>query len=167
LQLIYTKDGRCFYSETAGSQVTGEANINTVFDKFSVEVYCDGEPIQDPSAYSVIYSIFDDTKTSPMLKVVKEDEVRKIKLNTTKPDENSDVETIVTWNGVDPTATAVQAEISVGNTDSVFDKKEIIYTYYPIEVLYVDRLSFEGNVVPHMKDGFNKVLYGSDCTNPQ
>lgn len=167
LQLIYTKDGRCFYSETAGSQVTGEANIDTVFDKFSVEVYCDGEPIQDPSAYSVIYSIFDDTKTSPMLKVVKEDEVRKIKLNTTKPDEDSDVETIVTWNGVDPTATAVQAEISVGNTDSIFDKKETIYTYYPIEVLYVDRLSFEGNVVPHMKDGFNKVLYGSDCTNPQ
>ena len=171
LQLGYSSrgNGQQYYAKAPGEKVI-PADYNTIFN-FNVKVYCNEvddnlESIVDPSKYNVYWSIFDsfNENINPLLEC--KNNIIKIKQREDKQNGSQ-------------TSTIIQARITIGTEEdesqiwgedvSDDNKKENIYAYYPIEVTYIGEAVAvpENFYLPHITDGYDKVLYASDGTNPQ
>lgn len=170
LQLAYV-NGLGWYKNKGGIAGNYLEPINDTLD-FGIKVYCDGTNITDYSdRYSVAQSLFDAIS----LKNPAKENTLALKVVQGEPGKFS-TNGVLTKDSI--SCTVIQAEITVNNTvdgkevSTLFDGKgkEKIYCYYPVEVAYIgDKKSFkEGEVkIPYIADGFSKVLYASDSTNPQ
>lgn len=138
-----------------------------VTNQMSVEVY-KGSTILDSSIErKVEWSIFDQKATTPFLTI---DENGILSIDSTKG--WTDANTIF--------CTIIEAKIKVGNegTDmgttsegESVKSQEVLYCYYPIEITRLGynsgiSLDTKASLVPHLADGFDKVLYSEDGKNP-
>ena len=112
-----------------------------------VSVYCDGTLLT--TGYSVLWSIFDNSVTKPLFAI-----------------SSSGVLSYLGSSWSDDTSTIIEAKITVGNS-GVTNSQEVIYAYYPIEITYLPNSNYESGVIPNLINGFSKVLYAADGTNPQ
>ncbi len=169
LQLAYVNE-LGWYKNKGGIAGNYLEHINGTLD-FGIEVYCDGINITDYSdRYSVAQSLFDATSLKNPAKE------NTLALKVVGGSGKFTTNGVLTKDSI--SCTIIQAEITVNNTiegkeaSTLFggEGKEKIYCYYPVEVAYLgDNKSFkEGEVkIPYIADGFSKVLYASDSTNPQ
>lgn len=170
LQLAYVNE-LGWYKNKGGIAGNYLEPINGTLD-FEIKVYCDGTNITDDSdRYNVAQSLFD----AASLKNPAKENTLALKVVQGEPGKFS-TNGVLTKDSI--SCTVIQAEITVNNTvdgeeaSTLFNGKgkEKIYCYYPVEVAYLgDKKSFkEGEVkIPYIADGFSKVLYASDSTNPQ
>ena len=166
-----------YYASAPGNSV--QKIIEDISFPFNVKVYCNEissenqDPVLDPNEYSVSQSIFDSNCDVPMPVLIAENN-KNIKIR--KDSEGNFYDQKGT-----ASTTIVQAIISVGNESKIQDKdkdgkevpkenqKETIYAYYPVELIYIGEAIEPSSdfYFPHIADGYDKVLYASDCTNPQ
>ena len=163
LQLTYI-DGKGWYYNsdgTAGGTLKPFASDNLILD-FGFKVYCDAGQIDKEAQgsdkdLSVKQSIFDSQIENGSVLEITEDNTVKLK---------NDVIT-----GADY-PTVLQGEICVGNKGESLSgqNQQIIYCYYPVEICYVKAeadKTLSSTTTPYIADGYTKVLYASDGTNPQ
>ena len=124
---------------------------------FSIQVYCNGEP-DNSEVRSVTQSMFNENMTNAKT-VMTPDNVNPLIGNLA-------VKAGATQDGVQDTSNIIQAKVNVGPAGDNVKPQEVIYIYYPIEISYITYPIYN-KAVPNIKGGFDKVLYGSDGTNPQ
>lgn len=151
LKFIYnTNNGVLYYYDTLDNKVySWTSRSRDIYP----EVYQDGVLLSS-TKYDITYSLFDKSNTSACFNVSKNtDDSARLSLDYNNLPSVSNL-----------SCNVLQAEITVkiGN-DSLADKEEIIYAYYPLELTITN---FTPNVVPSIDGGFGEVMYAMDGTNP-
>ena len=157
LQLIHITNGEkagWYYNKNGyvGGELVSAENYKF---QFGIKLYCNGEVRDLTDSDEVNQNTFDEFTTHPKLK---HDSGDKFII-----DENA---------SEDKFCTIIYAEIKVGNVGALYEDgtdQEIIYAYYPVEVITItssDTYDITKGV-PYIADGYSQVLYASDGTNPQ
>lgn len=148
LRLIYRVDsGQTLYYDYI-TQSFRDWNFDP--RRFHVRMYNNGERAE---AFSVEYSIFDKNNTNPCLQIAEVGADKGVRLSLTRsPQLNEN------------TCNILQAKIIPADQNSVANAQQILYCYYPIEILVTNaEPAFFKDIV---KGGFSEVMYSSDGTNP-
>ena len=166
----------------------GELGSDKEFN-FDIKVYCNGSIIPEKNItesgtvynYITTWSLFDSKITNPILEIDTNGKV-KIKKVDIKDEQGHFIrQEFCSIDANSEFATFLRAEIKVGNESSILDKgeekvQEVIYCYYPVEVTYIadEEYIIDKNThqlktvnIPYIADGYSKVVYASDGTNPQ
>lgn len=126
--------------------------------------YFNGE-ILDENTYTTEYTVFDENITNPCIFI------GDIKANGGVPIlPIADTELDLFSN----TCNIVQAKVTIKNVSGMNTDEQILYAYYPIEIVIVDSVipidgddkSLVNQPFPSIDGGFYDVLYASDGTNP-
>lgn len=118
--------------------------------RFYTRVYYNGERIQN---YTVEYSIFDKNNVNACMQIAEVDSMNGARISLTRaPQLNEN------------TCNILQAKITPADQNSIAKANQIIYCYYPIELVVTngDPQFFKDLI----KGGFSEVMYASDGTNP-
>ena len=164
-QLIYAADVQKWYIFDPGKETDcyspfpNDPSSYNDYVSFSVSCYLQGEPV---SSQTTKWSIFDSGH-----------EKNSSYISATSPLKLSDRYTngcfVLSGNNMsgpeDVFCTIIQAEVTC--TSSQQGAPTIIYAYYPVECTYIAYESYLENFILYLKDGFSKVLYKSDGSNPQ
>lgn len=161
LQLAYGKgkDNQFhqFYTDEVGGELVNvidqygeEINFK---DNFAVNVYCNGKVDNTVIKDEEEQGLFDPWNTNPVL------EYSNGQLKIQK-DRTIAADSVF--------STVVQVKAIIKRTDETTGTpySETVYSYYPVEVTFANAV-LEGEKIPHIADGYYKVIYASDCTNPQ
>lgn len=168
LQLVYIADDDNphgpWYIKPADTELIADNFCDTHFfpsgglEPLGVEVYKDGVLVADPNTYSVVWSIFDEEATKPFFTVTG---AGKLVPATTRTSD---------WNTTsigDNRILAIQAKITV-TAESAEDADTVIYAFYPVELIRIDKELFDDmTYFPSFDGGYSIVTYESDGSNPQ
>lgn len=138
--------------------------------KFNIELFKDGEKINDLSSYKIEYSWYDKKITGALFN---------LRTDGTMAIVNGYNENGGKWlNSADSPCNILQAKIKVSDGDSV-GADQYIFAYYPIEITRIanipnimidpednNNITFYGTL-PTIEGGFYNVLYSSDGKNPK
>ena len=152
-------------------------------DYLTISIYKDGEEIETPNEgteekYSIVWEVFDEKELNSLITVASSGSYNENCQIDIKKDEKK--QTPVPFN--DDSCNIVRAIVTVGNNSSIGSEQqddaslqgdaplnttEVIYAYYPIEIISVNGIIDKVSRIPNLDYGFDQVIYANDGTNPQ
>lgn len=154
------------------------SRISTI-SGFNVDLYVDGEKIED-STIEKEFSIFDENEQYTNTINILSTYIDRITGNSTivisgkyNNGGNYSVDTYSTgsWKdtnqGYSPVLVAKVRAQKTNKDSSISNSEEYVYAYYPIEMIYIDKEACLFDYNPSITEGFDKILYAPDGTNPK